>query len=63
MLWGRRKKLAKFANCYTIPIAGGCSYEDGRLFFRALFNELVPDPANPFEVVTVWQDWKDQLGI
>jgi len=42
--------------------AGGCSYEDGRLFFRALFNELV-DPGNPFEVGTPWQAWKDQLGI
>ena len=30
--------------------------------FRAMFKELV-NPPNPFEVVTAWQDWLDQLGI
>jgi len=43
--------------------ARGCNYEDGRIFFRDLFNELVPDPANPFEVCGAWQKWLDQLGI
>ena len=43
--------------------ARGCNYEDGRIFFRALFKKLVKNPANPFEVVTAWQGWRDQLGI